>query len=367
MIPRLLIALLCLPLAIAAADTIKMKSGEVIEGRIINADDKSVTIEVQYSPTITDQRTLSRADIAQFAVEAGDEAAFAKIRDVKSPDTALGTKTCQKLIDEKLLPFLHDFPNSPRTADVQLKLRDLRNDIARLKAGSVKVAGVWYDKDDFTAEKYQIEAAAVLDAMRRNYETNNYPGAMNSFDLLQRAYPDSLAYVESLRLAPDLLDKLQQQINLDIVSLPQTKALRLAAIDRTPIEQRQPIQRAMAAEDAQVAAAAALAQQKQQKFYAIYAFDEKGLQAMQASALQIEKQLAAADSKALASGARLVRRASEELESNQFAGAQTTLEQLRAEWPRYEGLSRMETRLHAAQDANKASAKAAADAEKKQP
>jgi hypothetical protein len=359
---RLLTALLFLPLATAVADTVKLKSGETIVGRITNADDNAITIEVEYSSSIIDTQTIPRADVAQFSVESGDEAAFVKIRDVKSPDTILTAGTCQKLIDEKLQPFLRDFPGSPRAADVQLKIRALRDDLARLKDGDVKVSGIWYDKSDFIAEKYQLEAAAVLEAMRRNYEAKNYSAAMNSFELLQRSYPQSLAYVESLRIAPELLSKLQQQLGLEIANLPQTKASRQATIDRTPIEERPPIQRAIAAENARAVAAAALAQHSQQKFYTIYSFDEKGLKSMQTATMQIQKQLDTVDSKDLEQAARLVRRATEELAANQFTGAQTTLAQLRTAWPRYEGLSRLDQRLQRANAANKASAQAAAEA-----
>jgi len=357
---RLLTLLLCLPLGIATADTVKLKSGEVIIGHITSTDKESLTVEVQYSPTISDIRTLPRADVAYFAVDAGDEAAFAKIRDLKTPDTAIGPKSSQQLLDEQLLPFLKKYPSSPRVPDVELKIRDLRADISRLKAGDVKVAGVWYDKDDFAAEKYQIEAAAVLDAMRTNYDAKDLPATMNSFVLLRRSYPNSLAYVEGLQLAPQALARLQQRLNLEITNLPETKALRQAAIDRTPVEERQPIKQAIAIENARAAATAALAQKKQQPFYTIFSFDEKGLKAMQAAAAQIEKELAAVDVKSLEQGARLVRRAAEEADSHHLAAAQTTLAQLKETWSAYEGLPRIERRIANAVEADKASAEAAA-------
>ncbi len=358
MIPRL--ALLLILAQAAHGDFIELKSGEKIEGRVVKTTPTEVTIEVQFSPTIVDERIVAREDIALLGVAEEDEVAFAKIREAGTPDTALTPKVCEAVINDSLAPFLKAFPTSDRAPDVQARIGAIRADIRRLQSGEVKVSGRWYDKSAFAVEKYQIEAATVFEAMSQQAAAGHVVEAMNSFNLLQTSYPASIAYADSYPLALKTTQKLLQQLAYAIAELPEVKARRQAAIDRTPPEQRQPVIQAIAAEDAQAAAAAKLAATHKQAFFPILPYDDKGLQAMLISARAIEKKLAALDAKLLAGHAKLVRRAQKELDEREFAGAESTLAELERVWPKYEALSRLKQRLADATTANKASAEAAA-------
>src|ERR1700722_13723837 len=48
---------------IAAADSVSLKTGEQLEGQITKDEPDAVTIEVQVSPGVTDERKIPRADI----------------------------------------------------------------------------------------------------------------------------------------------------------------------------------------------------------------------------------------------------------------------------------------------------------------
>jgi len=357
---RLFLILLATPLAVSHADSVKLKSGEVIEGKVISSDATSVTIETQFSPTITDERTVARADIALLSVASDDEAAFTKIRDLKTPATALDARACTDILDNQLRPFLKKFPTSTRIADVKAMIKSFEADIDRLRNGEKKIAGEWYDADAYAAEKYQLEATVIFEAMQRDIAAKNYSAAMNDFDQLQRSYAGSAAYAEAVSQARQTLKLLDQQLNFAVANLPQTLARRQAAIDQTPIEQRPPVQAAIDAENARAIALADAAQRSNQHFFAILLYDEKGLKAMQEASAQAAQQLASIDAKKLAKAAQLVRQANEELAHNQLAAAQMTISELTAQWPEYEGLSRLQQRLASSQSANEVSSQAEA-------
>jgi hypothetical protein len=358
---RFLPILLALPLAGAFADTIKLKSGETIQGKILKSDSTSITMEVQFSPTITDQRQIARTDIAGIAFDAPDEMAYAKIRDVAAPATALTSAPYKELLDSKLTPFLKKFGYSQRAADVKAKVAEFQADIARLDNGEVKVAGSWYDKTAAAAEKYQLQAAAALDAMQADIAAANFPGAMNNFGKLQR-FQNSAAYAEAIEPARKALARLQQQLDFALANLNATRAQRQTVIDRTPAEQRADIQRAFDAEQARATALAAAAQKNGDRFFTIFPFDEQGLKSMQQAAQQLAAQLKTVNTDKLTSGAKLVQMASSELASNELDAAATTLAQLRTTWPEYEGLNRLEQWLKAEQAARKSTPDAAASA-----
>ena len=81
---------------------------------------------------------------------------------------------------------------------------------------------------------------------------------------------------------------------------------------------------------------------------------------MQEASAQAAQQLASIDAKKLAKAAQLVRQANEELAHNQLAAAQMTISELTAQWPEYEGLSRLQQRLASSQSANEVSSQAEA-------
>jgi hypothetical protein len=358
---RFLPLLLVLPLAGAFADTIKLKSGETVQGKVVKSDASSVTVEVQFSPTITDQRQIARADIAAIAFEAPDVVAFAKICDLQPPATALDSKPYQAMVDAQLKPFLKKFGYSAHAADVKAKIAEFQTDITRLDNGEVKVSGNWYDKAAATAEKYQIAAAALLAEMQAQIAAANFPGAMNAFDKLQR-YQNSTAYAEAIVPARKALARLQQQLDFAIANIATIQAQRQAAIARTPEEQRADIQRAFDAEQARATALAAAAQKNGERFFTIFPFDEQGLKSMQQAAQQAATQLAAVNTGKLSAGAKLVQTASSELASNEVDAAESTLAELRTTWPEYEGLNRLQQWLRAEQAARKSAPDAAASA-----
>src|SRR6266851_2840676 len=80
---------LCLWLALCAfacracADIVTLKSGEKIEGKILNETDKDITIEYKVSASISDQRTVPRSDIASVEKPKPDEVLYEAVKNLK--------------------------------------------------------------------------------------------------------------------------------------------------------------------------------------------------------------------------------------------------------------------------------------------
>lgn len=362
---RLLPALLTLPATLALADTIKLKSGETLEGRIVQFDPTGLTIEVQYSPTIVEQRFIPKADIASSSVASSDEAAYAAIAKITPPETAMEVSAYDVILTEKLRPFLKQYPASPRAADVKALIARFEAERKRLAAGDIKVAGVWYDPAAYAEAKYQIDAARILLALQAQMQAKNYPAVLNSFEALKRLYPGSLAYAGAVPLVVEALPKFDQQLTFTLRNLPATLAQRQATIDRTPVEQRAPVAQAIANENARAEAAQKAAERAQQRFFPLLAYDSKGLATMQTSARDLAKQLAAIDAAKLTAAAALVRQTQAALDRGDTAAATTSLERLKVAWPQYEGLRRLELRLKTAEATPSPSPDPAVGAEKK--
>jgi len=332
-----------LPLAAAFADTVTLKSGEVVEGRITSAPNADpITIEVQFSPTIVDRRQISRAEIAKLSQETPDSVAFKAIESLTPPSTALKKDVYDAPLG-KLLEFLRKFPDSPHAEVVREKVNEFQEQADRIRTGEVKIAGVWLPAD--SNEKYQIEAAEKLETLKKALASNDFAGAANAFDSLTKSHKESIAYAEAIEPAREATEKLIQQLNFTIGNLPVTLEQRQAAIDRTPPEQRAAIEAAVQAENAQARAVAEQAQKAGIRFFAVAPFDEKGLKDMDKSARQLLAEIEAIDRNKFETGARLINQVSSDLTNGDLAAAENGLTQLKAIWPSYEGLPRLEARL----------------------
>lgn len=334
-----------------SADTVKLKSGETVEGKVVETTATEIVVEVQFSPTIVDKQRIPRADIAAIEKQSRDEEAYVAIEAIEIPDTATDAAALQTVLDKELKPFLRRYPTSARAADVKAKVAEFEADIERLNAGDVKVAGQWFDKETFAKEKYQVEAEKLLIQMKKSLAAGDAVDAVNTFEVLQRSYPQSVAYAEGLPVGLDAIDKFSQQLSFAVGNLPQKQAERRQTIERTPPQQRAAIEAAMKAEEDKVAAIAAATQKSGKRFYTIVPFDEKGMKLMQTNLKNLRTQMGNVNPAEFAEKAKIARRANRELADGDVEAAETSVNQLKEIWPNYEGLARLQQKIKSASEA----------------
>src|ERR1700677_4007390 len=77
----LAIVLLCSALCMKGlADTVTLKDGTTVEGKIIQENDTQVTITVQATDSITDDKVIQKTDIAKVEKTAEDGIAFVQFK-----------------------------------------------------------------------------------------------------------------------------------------------------------------------------------------------------------------------------------------------------------------------------------------------
>src|SRR2546422_5610697 len=65
------------------ADIVTLKSGEKIEGKILNETATEITIEFKVSASISDQRTVPKSDIASVEKPKPDEVLYQTLKNLK--------------------------------------------------------------------------------------------------------------------------------------------------------------------------------------------------------------------------------------------------------------------------------------------
>ena len=108
----------------AFADTVTLKTGEVIEGKISSESDTQLTLELKLPGGITDSLTVSKDDVLSIAKVQPDELAWAPLMALKPGTTSLPA-AFYETATQSLKGFLAQFATSPFAADAQKALAAL--------------------------------------------------------------------------------------------------------------------------------------------------------------------------------------------------------------------------------------------------
>jgi outer membrane protein assembly factor BamD (BamD/ComL family) len=140
-----------------AGDIIKLKSGEKLDGKIINKTATEVSIEVQIGK-IKDTKHILMKDIVEVIEATPDQFEAAELAKLIPAEDGLSDNAYQKIITEKLEAFLKKYPASKQKKDVEAILATYKDELAKAKSGSKKIEGKWVLPAELVWNAYNIEA-----------------------------------------------------------------------------------------------------------------------------------------------------------------------------------------------------------------
>ncbi len=331
-----------------SADTVLLKTGQRVEGKIINETPQFVTVEVPFSETIMEKRIIARADIATVEKVAGEDIAYQGIQETPDPDTLLGPEAVNEFLDGRLRPFVKEYPNYVHVPELKKRIARLEADAKRLDSGDIKIFGMWLSPSQQTAEKYQVEAARIFVELRKLNERDAFGDVLNEFGILSTKFPGSIGYVRAVPIAKEAARSFIQQIDFTLANLPATLAERQQSLDLAGVGNRAQVQSALDRQDAYAVSLAERARTQRVDFYAILAYDEKGLTAMRKSAAKLLQTIDSINTASLERAIKVIVQTHSFIESGNLAAAETTSRDLAEEWPKYEGVARIKQRIDTA-------------------
>lgn len=193
----------------ASADTVVLKSGEKVEGRILSENDTQVTVEVQVTASIKDERVFKKADIDKIDKIQPDEVAWPALKGLALAKESFEAVDYQRA-EAALQNFLTQFPASGHAEEAKSKLAEFSAEQKRVADGEVKLDGKWLSKDQVEEEKVQIAGRVLYSRMARLASAGQLVEAMNVFDALEKNYGGSAAMPDAITLAVQLLPNLEK-------------------------------------------------------------------------------------------------------------------------------------------------------------
>ena len=116
-----------LPILVTSAfgDFVVLKSGERVDGKITDDNEKTVTIQYQASPSITDERTIPKTEVAKISKASPDEEAYVAIMNVLPGPNSLSLAQYAQII-ARLKAFVTQYGTSRHAADIQQTINAFR-------------------------------------------------------------------------------------------------------------------------------------------------------------------------------------------------------------------------------------------------
>ncbi len=341
-LPKVPLALLAL-LTVTLADTVVLKSGEKLEGKITAETETDLTIEIKDGGVI-DERVLSKADVQSVQKEAADEAAWAALKNLKLGDNSLPADRYDSFLGP-LRAFVSTHPQSKYKAEAEKLIAEFSAEQKRVADGERKLAGKWLTKEEVQQESYQINGAIAFNYLREQAARNDVTGALNTFDALEKQFPNSRGYLDAVEFVKPLLSRLKAQADARLAALPgeiaeQKKGLEMSTPAKR-VEYQAELDRVKNAD----AAALEAAKRQQQKWLPFLGRSEAAMKEISALAASEAARLAALDLAKPRQAVTFAEQVRAALAKKDVEAADAALKKAKESWSNYEPLARLEKEL----------------------
>lgn len=341
----ILFLLLSLPWTTVGAESIELQDGTTVEGKILSVGPETVRIEVQTSPTIREEKSYPRAEVAKIRQAGPDDLAFDDIARITPPDTADNPAVYDALLEPVRL-FMKNYAYSKHMPQARQLSATLESERARLAAGEVKVDGEWISKDASPAETAEIGGRVQLSKMKA---ATDPAAALAAFEVLEKNHATSSSYPEAVPVALASIEKLRPSLvraraDLDRRTREQEQGLQLASEDR-----RLQMEAGIAQEKAAMQAQIDRVKQSGGKWLPVVP-DAQALEELSRTADSEKARLEKVDTAKMSAALQAARTAKEQLDAGNLEGAKTSLDEARSLWPQCGLLAPLQDALKKAQE-----------------
>lgn len=355
----LLLAVSLLPLSLLA-DTLKLKSGEEIEGKILKETPDFVVIETQFSPTIVEERRIAREEIAEVSKVGPDEQAYQALAAIALPENARDASVYRAAI-ARMETFLQDYAYSRYVQEVRDKIARFEAEAGEVESGKLKVSGELVTPEEYEAAAAHYDALARLARMRASAESGDPVAVLNLFDTFDRELEKTQAYPHAVELTASQIDPLLRRIANQLRTLDRRDAQQQVALDRANPNDRARIKQAIELEEKRVAQIEQAVDDADAEYPPFVPGSRDLLEDLQDGAEKLKEDLADIDLKPMLRSALLTAQARQQIETGEYPQATTLLDEAEAAWPANEAIERLRLQVQERQTSLDEGSRAEAD------
>ncbi len=225
------------------ADTVVLKNGDKIEGKILREDAAGYVVEIKIG-TIRDEKTFARADVSFVEKEKADEKAFIEIEDLVPAPELLGKAGYDARI-AKIAEFVKSYPDSSKVADAKKMLEILNAELAIVQAGGIKFGEEMVAPADYEANAYDYDVKIAEKQIKDAVARRDLLGALRMFSEYGERFGEPEGYQGTAVLMLQVLQAYRLNLEENIASFAKRTEKRQAGLASMAADDRAKTERAL--------------------------------------------------------------------------------------------------------------------------
>jgi hypothetical protein len=340
------------------ADTVILKNGEKVEGRILAETDAQVTVEVKVTASIKDERVIKRAEIDKIEKAKQDEEAWVPLKALALGEDSMEPADYQAIIT-RLSAFVTQFPDSPRVKEAKTKIDEFQAERTRVETGEIKEKGKWLSKDQVQEERVQISGRVMLSRMRKLAATGQLIEAMNVYEALEKNFAGSYALPEAIELARQVVPQIKVAAEQQRERLLAQAAENKRRLEVAQGQEREQLATVLRNQAAATDAAVSAAEKSGLRWLPLSPSKERTLSSIANRANSEVNNLNSKQVDKMRHSMKVTETARTALEAKDFPATEKALVEAQSAWPSNEVAKRLYTKLNEARQSAQAAATAA--------
>jgi hypothetical protein len=277
------------------ADIVTLKDGNKLEGVILEQKPEGVLMKYKVTAKIMDEKFIPMAEIAPGGIlkEKPEEVEIKELRKLSPTADLMTAEKYEQIIQDRLRPFVNRYPGTPQADEIKKMIDEFQSEKEKVVAGGTKMLGKWLSPQDARAEKYNIDAYTIRQAMNEKATAGDYSGALRDFEQLsspRKLHIASVHYPKAVEEVLAVLSNFDAKLSQMIKDQP---VLQKQRDDNSKRLVEPDLSRAKAAIDREVQEANSRyeVERKESKWVTPYKYNLKRLQELQKAVFEEKTRL----------------------------------------------------------------------------
>jgi hypothetical protein len=193
------------------ADILVLKNGDRKEGTIVSESPTAVRMKYRLTPKIWDEKDFPRADVAEVIRQRPSELAMQeqKLRELLPTQDMMSADDYERIIQDRLRPFVNQFPGTPEATEVEQIIKDLQAEKEKVVSGQLKVDGKWLTETDVKRDDYNIRANRLRNEIKATAASQRFEDWVAALRVYDRFIDPASSFVASTHyplLVPEVIE-----------------------------------------------------------------------------------------------------------------------------------------------------------------
>ena len=221
----------------AFADTIILKDGTKLEGKILRQDATNYYVEVSVTKSIKDERTIAKADVTKVERVKPDLVAFEQLTKlVPAPDLLTNEEYGQRV--RAFEKFTTEHRDSDKLKEAKAMLAALKIEANEVLAGGVKMSGKIIPPAEYRSNAYDIDSRIQEAKIRALVKQGRYLQALRTFSDFSRDFRNTSAHAALVPLINQVINTYLAEVGETLASYDARVKERATGLTRMPSDNR---------------------------------------------------------------------------------------------------------------------------------